>query len=395
MSKHQDDSIETIHHNEVAHNEQLMEEHILSQRMSQLSATATNETEFIVKDIKNIVEKIPNYLTKQNKSFEQLLDQALSTLTLETLNVGRDELRKIAILIYKTILIQIYLRLWTVYLRSGMGRLINQSCQQPLIYPTDLRIWPKEIKTIVKSSKTNKTNENDTCMCFVKDYIHELNKQLKQYQIELNIKINNCKCYTPVLGEILEKYIKENLSSLNLEIDHKIEIIQYDYQIQALKIEYQRQKPTATQELKMKQLCHSKYEEETTQQEFDFLRKQMDYYNSPSQAFKYSPIAESTLINSIENPTIRKQIFNQYKDIAMQARAQLFALYLKTAKEQKDEFKRKYNADINKLWSDQRGHIENEKLSSIMLNLLNERCNKISERIKSIYKFKIQSIPAT
>ncbi|CAF4201006.1 unnamed protein product [Rotaria sordida] len=105
MSKHQDDSIETIHHNEVADDEQLMEEHILSQRMSQLSATATNETEFIVKDIKNIIEKIPNYLTKQNKSFEQLLDQALSTLTLETLNFKRDELRKIAILIYKTILI--------------------------------------------------------------------------------------------------------------------------------------------------------------------------------------------------------------------------------------------------------------------------------------------------
>ncbi|CAF1370347.1 unnamed protein product [Rotaria sordida] len=276
-----------------------------------------------------------------------------------------------------------------------MGQLIKQSSQQPLIYPTDLRIWPKEIKTIVKSSKTNKTNENDTCMCFVKDYIHELSKQLKQYQIELNINTNNCKCYTPVLREILEKYITENLSSLNLEIDHKIEILRYDYQVQALKIEYLRQKPTATQELKMKQLCHDKYEEETAQQVFDFLRKQMDYYNSPSQGFKYSHIAESTLINSIENPTIRKQIFDQYKEIAEQARGQLFALYLKTAEEQKDEFKRKYNADIKKLWSDQRGPVKNEKLSSIMLNLLNERCNKISERIKSIYKFKIQSIPAT
>ncbi|CAF4504986.1 unnamed protein product, partial [Rotaria magnacalcarata] len=33
----------------------------------------------------------------------------------------------------------------------------------------------------------------------------------------------------------------------------------------------------------------------------------------------------------------------------------------------------------------------NEKLSSTLVQLINERCNKIGERIQSIYKFKLEN----
>jgi hypothetical protein len=59
--------------------------------------------------------------------------QVLSTITIATTtdnNHKQEELRKIAILIYKITIIQIYHRLWTTYLKSAMGQLIIQQQQQ-------------------------------------------------------------------------------------------------------------------------------------------------------------------------------------------------------------------------------------------------------------------------
>ncbi|CAF4148954.1 unnamed protein product, partial [Rotaria sordida] len=110
-----------------------------------------------------------------------------------------------------------------------------------------------------------------------------------------------------------------------MEIEHEIELVHYDYHIQAIKQEYDRLHPNAYQKKIFKQLCHSKYEQEITQQEYKFLQIQIHYINSSCQSFENVPIAESTLINSIENPQIREKLFDSYKAVAIQARAELFA----------------------------------------------------------------------
>ena len=89
----------------------------------------------------------------------------------------------------------------------------------------------------------------------------------------------------------------------------------------------------------MKELCQSKYEEETTEQEFLLLKQQINYYNSPNQSFERSRIGHDPLINSIPNPAIRQQLLQQYKEIAVQTRANIFTLYLTTAEEQRKEYK--------------------------------------------------------
>ena len=44
--------------------------------MSQLSTNTTNEKESMIKDIKAEIEKIPDYLTKRNQSFQQMLSSS-------------------------------------------------------------------------------------------------------------------------------------------------------------------------------------------------------------------------------------------------------------------------------------------------------------------------------
>ncbi|CAF1310888.1 unnamed protein product [Rotaria sordida] len=62
-----------------------------------------------------------------------------------------------------------------------------------------------------------------------------------------------------------------------------------------------------------------------------------------------------------------------------------------TAEEQQDNCKKKYDDDVKKMWSDRLASVDKEKLLLLMIDLINERCKKIGERIQSIYKFQVQS----
>ena len=94
----------------------------------------------------------------------------------------------------------------------------------------------------------------------------------------------------------------------------------------------------------MKKICHSKYEQETSEQEYQFLKQQIDYYNSPRQSFEHSPLAQTitTMTGTIENVEIQQQFFNQYKDIALQARNDLFQVYTTLGEEEKEDYKKKF-----------------------------------------------------
>lgn len=143
----------------------------------------------------------------------------------------------------------------------------------------------------------------------------------------------------------------------------------------------------------IKDVCVSKYEQETTEQELKFLKQQMIYYtNAPSQSFEQSTIVSCSVINAIPDPTVRQQLYQQYKQTAEHARAAIFHLYVQSAEEQRDEYKNKHNQNTKKLFSTRTSLIETEKLSKIMIDLVVLRCQKISERIQCIYQFKIQNL---
>ena len=233
-----------------------MEEQILSEKISQLSTSATHGKHpiKIMKEIRDQLEIIPNYLTKQNISFKELMHRVLSSITTAAEKSKKndnniDELRKIAILLYKIMVIQTYQNLWEIYFKSGTGQLIIPSeTKQKLSYSTTLPIWPKEIKTIVLSNNKGKTNENEICLKLVNEQLNELERQLKSYQQELNIQANNYQGYTLSIQEIIKIYIEENLnSSLHKKIEHQVELIHYDYHIRALKLEYFQQQPNEYQ----------------------------------------------------------------------------------------------------------------------------------------------------
>ena len=143
-----------------------------------------------------------------------------------------EDLRKIAILIYKIMMIQTYQLLWVTCLKFFMGQLIMPSKTQPS-YWTSLPIWPEDVKAIVLSTNIDKANEHECCLKFVDGHLRELEHQLKQYQTQLNIKANHLQSYTVLTQKTMETYIEQHLHCIRIEIEPKVELVVYDYHIQA------------------------------------------------------------------------------------------------------------------------------------------------------------------
>ncbi|CAF1515925.1 unnamed protein product [Rotaria magnacalcarata] len=332
-----------------------------------MTSMVINKKVFKIKDIRWEIKKIPKYLTRENKSFQLIIDQTLSILNIKASNYHRKQLQQIAILLYKSKVIPLCHRLGTTYLKSGMGQLLTDS-KTSFNYSNNLKIWPKEIKSMLRLTTRNSTDENNICSKFVTRHLYKFDYQLKQYQIKYNKKVNKLTRSTLKIEHIFETYLEQNLSTFRLEIEDKIELVHYDYHIQALKLVYDCHYPNDYQNKLFQQLCQNKYELEIREQEFNFLKQQITYYKSPSQ---------STSFNSIHTTNnIKQALFNQHKKI--------------TLKKQQYEYRKKYDMNIKKILYDHRVLINNEEISMLMFDLIDERCKQIVARIQCIYKFKIQ-----
>ena len=224
-----------------------MDENNLSQHMTQLSTTTTtNAQQCSIKEITVEINRLPDYLTRRHKPFQCMLREALSTRIVDTANEDREALRQIAISVYKIMLIQTHQLLWTTYRMAGTGQMVLQS-GGPSVYSTPLSLWPKQIKRAVKAAGATETNVNEHSMAYVNKYLSEWNKQFKLHRTELNIKANKFTGYTLLLQKALEAYIERNLAVLRANIEHQVELVVYEYHIQASKVEFYRLKPNAAQ----------------------------------------------------------------------------------------------------------------------------------------------------
>ena len=235
-----------------------MEETILSQKMTELTTTTTTMNHVNIdhtlismdKTIQDHLEILPSYLTKDNKTFQSTIDQALRLMSLPISNDDkRKDLQQISILIYKINILSKYSSLWTTYWKSGMGQLIQRTSEQPnhVVYANSISIWPKEIKRRMKLIKENDENNKINSMSFVDYHREELQRQLTQTQMEWNQKANQCSGYSVKIEKFLGSYINQHLHEFNMEIEHKIKLVTYDYHIEAIKREFDLKNPTEYQ----------------------------------------------------------------------------------------------------------------------------------------------------
>ena len=221
--------------------------------MNQLFTSTTDKKSPTLNHIQDGTEKLPDYLTKRNPSFQQMLHQALSTITTtSTVNNNNsthlESLRQIAIFIYKMMVIQVHHALWTIYFKSGTGQLITTSQMNSPFYSTAVSIWPKQVKILSPSTNGKTINdEHEFYLKLVQNHLYELEQRLQQVQTEQNSKTRNLPNYTLTVQTIIGTYIERNLQPFRREMANQIDLVHYDYHIRSLKLEYLRHKPNAYQ----------------------------------------------------------------------------------------------------------------------------------------------------
>jgi hypothetical protein len=339
-------------------------------------------------------ENIPFYLSKGSKSFKHIVEHVSSPERIE-------EIRQMAILMYQLAIIHLQKSLWMTYLKSGTGKL--KSCQTGKVGPA---IWPVEVQSMMKGL----INENDhtNCLTYVTDYLSDLENQIGQYQTELSMKKNQLSNYI----QTIETFVQQGLDSTRLEIQHQIALVQYTYNDRVLELEYLQHTPTEHQvSLKhffifflvyqpillhlyshqkriMKELCHAKYQEETTKGEFSLVQQRISIHTS-HQSFD---LAQETLFDQIEDQHMRRKLHDQYINVAKQAKDEMIQLCLSSAEAQMHRYHQQFTAKLKQFWQEQRSLPNDQKLPNIMINLMEQRWKNISESVKCAYKYRTDLI---
>ena len=197
--------------------------------MSQLSTF--HEETINTTIVKDDIETIPNYLAKKNKLFKDVIYQVSSSSSL--LKNKMKELRRMAILTHKIMLVQMFHTLWSTYLKSGTG--ILRATELP-----SMKVWPTEVKSLVT---TQTTNEDEACLACVNNYLHHLNDRMEHYRNDLN----RIKGQLGVDTQAIETFVQHGLETRRLEMEHKVTLVHYDYNDQVLEFEYLQLNPSKHQ----------------------------------------------------------------------------------------------------------------------------------------------------
>lgn len=201
--------------------------------------------EWSARYIRENIEDITNRFNRRDGPFRQLIDQVvlISNHASMCSKKKKEGLHKIVKLQLKLKLISMYQRLWTSYLDSGTGKLsiVDE------IHPTNLCVWPKEVKQIILPLAKGSNDVGRMSIDFITQHLEELDRRYKRCQLDLTAMIDQINLLSPMAHEAIEKYIEERLASIHHDIGHQIELLPYDYHIRALKVIFLQHQPNSSQ----------------------------------------------------------------------------------------------------------------------------------------------------
>jgi len=238
----------------------IKEEQVLSQKLSQLSTSKTKRQQFELatdtsskknmkkKEENNFEDLNPNYLSATNKSWIQLIEK--QQWLNNNPNNNEEDLRHIAILMYKIAVNNLQIELWSTYMKSGTGRLKKPEDNESITH--DPYIWPVKVKSFILSKRStinmNSDDENKACQDFVYEYIRNLNEKEDQYRKQLLEKKKSFVGYTDVIEKGLQTYIEQQaIQFLRWKCELKQMLVYNEYQNQIFEVKYRQHNPNQYQ----------------------------------------------------------------------------------------------------------------------------------------------------
>lgn len=101
------------------------------------------------------------------------------------------------------------------------------------------------------------------------------------------------------------------------------------------------------------------------------------------------------MFDSVNDATFKQQLYNQYRQVIEQSKDEMMAVYITSAEAQMNYYHEQFNDKLKQVWHEQRSVPIEQKLTKAKLDLIEQRYNNISERVKLLYKFKAHKFHLT
>ncbi|CAF4336398.1 unnamed protein product [Rotaria magnacalcarata] len=381
------------------HLQSILNEVDLSQRFSQLSSSLQHPKKkqknkvskqrkiipYIELDLKQLIgvniNQVPSYLCSSNESFKETIHDIRPKIGQNHL----EELRHVAILMYKMLLIEKLQILWITYRKSGMGELQQSRSTKDV----GLKIWPFEICSRIKHVENANITDDEKCHLFVDHCQKKLNDQNEIYRNQLRYRTSHIVDYTSPMELTIENFVKQGFMYQRIEYDCQIALVQYHYTDAVLKRQYLIENPNENQIQLFKRLCKFKYEEAVTKYHFNSL-KQYIPARLASNSFQNQFMGKPSIIDSIQDITVRKKLSKHYIEVAEQAKTDIMILARDAAERQMRQYQKQYNMEMNQVWQHEKILSTGQRLTSTMIHLMEKRLANIDARVEYIYKCKAQ-----
>lgn len=160
-----------------------------------------------------------------------------------------EDFRQIALCIHHIKYNENIYSLWMVYLKSGMGELQQKQQQHNSRHTLIVQVWPTSIKSKVKKDIRSGIKEYDACLAYVKDRLNTFEKNIAKAQAHLNDRLKRLYYHLSptVIREAIEKFVENNLIHERARIQHKIQLVHFDYHERSLELQYLQYNPTEAQ----------------------------------------------------------------------------------------------------------------------------------------------------
>ena len=188
---------------------------------------------------------VPDYLCQTNPLFTT----QMKILLPPTSNL--QAFREIAILMHKMMTIGAVHGLWVIYRKSGTGELPSPVSA----YRGDRTVWPVEVKSLTKQHVETLVDNVDPCLRFVDQCLCDMKEKNRRCERELMTKAKVLPEYTRIIEYAMEKFVKEHLQSLSIDIDQQMATVQYQYTDEILQRAYLAENPNDS-EVSFFSSCH-------------------------------------------------------------------------------------------------------------------------------------------
>ncbi|CAF4782263.1 unnamed protein product [Rotaria sp. Silwood1] len=185
------------------------------------------------------IDKVPQYLNHTNDSFQKIIHSIRPTMTVNRL----EELRHIAILMYKLFLLEKLELLWTMYRRSGTG---NLELSTP-IEQMNRNIWPKEVRTRIELIHNKHISNNNLYLTFVEQCLGKLYEKNEECQRQLRYRTGHLVDYTWAMEETIKKFVQQGFMYQSVEYACQIALVQYNYREAMAKRQFLHENPNQNQ----------------------------------------------------------------------------------------------------------------------------------------------------